>query len=136
VEVAGRPGGDDDLDRRLDEIVDLLGRLPHDDPAVVQALADATRLLRAHEMTRSSLGGDRVAGFFERLTERMPAGHPMVTYAMFMSRSVRYVQALLAVDTERADAILTEMTRLSGLVPEGHPLRPCVLCGVATAYVE
>jgi hypothetical protein len=134
--VSGRLDAGDDLERRLAEIAALAGRLPHDDPAVAQALADATRLLHAHGMTRSALGSDRVALFYEKLAERMPAGHPLGPFAMFMGRSVRYVQALLAGDTERADATLTEMTRFCDLVPAGHPLRPFVFCGVATAYTE
>ena len=125
-----------DLNRRLDEIAALLDRLPPDDPAVTQALADATHLLHSFGMNRSALGNDRLAAHYERLAERLHAGHPLVPYAMFMGRSVRYVQALLAGDTDRADASLIEMIRSADLVPAGHPLRPFVLCGVATAYTE
>jgi CHAT domain len=131
-----RPDPDDDLDRRLEEVVALLDRLPPDDPVMVRALADATGLLSAQFMTRSVLGSDGVAAFYERLADRLPAGHPMVAYAMFMGRTIRYTQALLGGDTERADALLTEMTRLADRVPAGHPVRPFVLCGVATAYTE
>lgn len=126
----------DEPDKRLDEIADLLDRLPPDDPAVVQSLADATRLLFAFGLNRSALGNDRVAAHYERLAERLPADHPMTPHAIFMSRSVRYVQALLAGDTERADITLTEMVRSADLVPAAHPLLPFELCGVATAYIE
>jgi hypothetical protein len=133
--VEGSRAGDD-LNRRLDEIAVLLDGLAPDDPAVVRALADATRLVYALGMNRSALGDDRVAACYERLAERLPADHPLVSHAVFMGQSVRYVQALLARETERADAALIEMIGSADMVPAGHPLRPFVLCVVATAYVE
>ncbi len=125
-----------DLDRRLDEIADMLDRLAPDDPAVVQTLADATRLLFAFGFNRSALINERFAPSYERLAERWPAYHPMTHYVIFMRRSFRYIAALFAGDTERADAALIEMVRSADHVPAGHPLLPFVLCGVATCYAE
>ena len=127
---------DVDPGRRLDEIADLLDRLPPDDPAVVQSLDDATRLLLALGINRSALANQRVAASYEQLAERWPADHPMTTYVVFMSRSVRFMQAVFAGDTERADITLSEMVRSASLVPADHPLLPLVLCWVATAYIE
>jgi hypothetical protein len=132
--VTGEPV--DDQDRQLDEIAALLDRLPPDDPAVARAVADATRIVLANGVNRSAQGSDRVAAHFERLAGRVPADHPVGAYATFMSRAVRYVQALVERDTERARASLTEMVRLAALIPDGHPFQPFVLSGVATAYAE
>jgi hypothetical protein len=126
----------DDLDRRLDEIADLIGRLPPDNPEVVHCLADAARLLFAFGTNRSALSNERVAVSYQRLGERWPADHPMTHYAIFMSRSVGYMRALLAGDTVRADIMLVEMARSANIVPTDHPLLPFVLFGVATAYIE
>ena len=134
VAVADESPGD--LSRRLDEIAAMVDRLPPDDPALLQALAEGTRLVSETGMNRSVMGNDRVAAHYERLAGRLAAGHPMAAFATFMGLSARYVQALLARDTERADAALTEMVRSAGLVPGDHPLLPFVLCGVATAYAE
>jgi hypothetical protein len=126
----------EDLNSRLDELAVLLDRLPPEDPAVVRALADVTRLVYALGVNRSALVNDRVMAHYERLAERLPTDHPLASYAAFMGRSARYVQALVARDTERADAALIEMIGSADMVPAGHPSRPFALCGVATAYIE
>jgi hypothetical protein len=128
--------GDDDLDRRLDEAADLAERLPPDDPAVLAAIADATRALGAAGMSRPVLERGRVAEHYERLAGRLPPAHPLAAYVAFMGRAARYVQALLTGDTDRAAATLGAMIRAADAVPPGHPYRPFVLCGVATAHVE
>jgi CHAT domain len=132
--VADKPG--DGLDRRLDELAGLLERLSPDDPAVVQSLLRASHLLLALGTSRSVLANDRVRTSYERLAERWPTDHPMAAYVVFLSRSVRYAQALFAGDTERADITLVEMISSASLVPAGHPLLPLVLCGVAMAHIE
>jgi hypothetical protein len=126
----------DGLNKRLDEIEALLDRLPADDPAIVQGLADTARLLSVFGVSRSALGNDGLATHCERLAKRLPADHPMAAYFLFTARSARYMQAMFARDTERADATLGEMVGSANALPAGHPLRPFMLCGVATAYAE
>ena len=128
--AACEPGG------RLDEIAALLDRLPSDDPALPRLLAEAVRLLFGNEPNRSALRDDRTAARFEQWAARLPAGHPAAPVALFLGLAARYMQALFAGDTDRADATLTEMLRSAELVPEGHPALPFVYCGVACAYVE
>jgi len=132
----GPVAGDDDLYGRLDEAVDLAERLPPDDPAVLAAIAEATQALGAAVMSRPVLERGRVAEHYERLAGRLPAAHPLAAYAEFMGRATRYVQALLTGDTDRAAAALGAMIGAADAVPPGHPYRPFVLCGVATAHVE
>jgi hypothetical protein len=126
----------DGLYQRLDEVEALLERLPADDPVVAQALADTTRLLYTVGMSRSAVSDGRIAAHYEALAERLPVDHPLVVYSMLQARAVRYMQALLAGDTERADTVLIEMIKSVDLVPAGHPIRPFALCGLATAYME
>ena len=126
----------DDLIRRLDETTALLERLPADDPAVAAALAGTSSLLSALGLDRAVLADGQVAARVERLAEVMPDGHPMTVYVRFLVPAIRYMQAHLARDTERAEALLIEMAGSAGAVPAGHPMRPFVLCGVATAYAE
>jgi hypothetical protein len=126
----------DGLNNRLDEITALLDRLAPDDPTLEQVLADATHLMYTLQMSRSLLSNDQVAAHYERLVERLPADHPLVTCAIFMGRSARYLQALFRGDTERANAMLAELIRSADMVPDGHPFRPFALCGVAFAYTE
>jgi hypothetical protein len=128
--------GDDDLNRRLDEIAALVDRLPPDHPAVVRALADITDLVWGAGMNRSVLENHRLPAAYDRLARRLPADHPLVPCAAFLGRAVRYVQANLAGDTDRADATLADMIRAADAVPAGHPFRPLMLYGVANAYTE
>jgi CHAT domain len=128
--------GDDDLYKRLDEAADLAVRLPPDDPAVLAAIADATRALSAVGLSRPVLQDGRVAEHYERLAGRLSATHPLAVYVAFMAWAARYVQALLTGDTDRAAATLDAMIRAADAVPAGHPYRPFVLCGVASAHVE
>lgn len=134
VGVAG--ASRDDLIRRLDETIALLERLLADDPSVVAALADIGSLLSVLGLDRAVLADPQVAARIERLADLLPAGDPMTVYVGFLVQTVRYMHAHLARDTERAEALLTEMAGSAGAVPAGHQLRPFALCGVASAYAE
>jgi CHAT domain len=131
--VAGTGG---DPGSRLDEVAALLDQLPQDDPAVPQLVAEAVQLLFANGPSRSALRSEQSVTLLERWAARLPADHPAAPVARFLGLAARYVQALLAGDTERADAALTDLLGSVDLVPPGHPSLPFAYGGLASAYFE
>lgn len=124
-------------DRGPDEVAALFDGLPPGDLADDRAMAATlSRILGASIADRSLLRDDRVMSYLDRLAAGLPPGDPLVLIAEFTRWAMRYMQAIMARDTEHADAALREMTGRAGLVPAGHPFRPFVLYGVATAYIE
>ena len=130
-------GSEDDLRARLDQVAAVVDRLPGDDPETAQAMMFVgTHILNASISNRSILQQDELFARFERLAAVLPPDDPMVPVAEFMVWSARHVRARLEFAADRADAALGEMIARADMVPPGHPLRPFVLSGVGTAYLE
>ena len=130
-------GSADDLSRRLDEVVAVLDRLPHDDPEAAHAMMIlGAQILNTSTANRAILQQDRLFARIERLAAGLAPGDPLVPLAEFMIWSARYARARLEHQTERADAALREMIGRADLVPVGHVMRPFALFSVAIAYVE
>lgn len=130
-------GPGDDLSARLDEVMGVLDRLPHDDPEAAHAMTLlGAHILNASTSNRDMLQQDRLFAQVERFASDLAPDDPLVPLGEFMLWSARHMRARLRHETERAEAALAEMIRRAVIVPAGHVARPFVLSAVATAHME
>jgi hypothetical protein len=126
-----------DVGARLAAIMDVLDRMPRDDPAFARAMTGLSiQMLSVGSTSRSVLQEDWLVTRLERLVIGSDPGDPLQPFAQYMQQLVRFTHAVLQHRPAAADALIEDLTQSVDALAADYAMRPYMLAALGTAYVE